>query len=320
MEIVRPLFPPAIDSTFLAAFRSCPQKAFRSYVEHWKPQRESIHLHAGGCFASAVEAVRRAFWVDHIDDQDECIAIGMVKLVEEWGEYEEDPEEKKSLGRMLGALVFYCDSYRLGEDGAEPILLADQRRGIEFSFAEPLDILHPVSGDPILFTGRADAIQHFNGGVFLFDEKTTSSLGQYWSKQWELRSQFTGYAWACRQSGIPVDGVVVRGISILKERYDTAQAITFRPDWEIDRWYDQAHRDIARAIECWKSGYWDYNLDHSCAEYGGCSMQLVCKSPNPENWLPMYFEKRVWDPVARQEITVEDWEQKWNHIPLVSVG
>ena len=63
----------------------------------------------------------------------------------------------------------------------------------------------------------------------------------------------------------------------------------------------------------WQIGYWDYNLDHACAEYGGCGFVSVCKSPSPEDWLPMYFEKRVWDPLARKETTVEEWEASWGH-------
>jgi len=36
------MFPHAVDSTMLAAFRSCPQKMFRTYMPHWKPLRRSL--------------------------------------------------------------------------------------------------------------------------------------------------------------------------------------------------------------------------------------------------------------------------------------
>lgn len=54
----RPMFPHAIDSTMLATFRSCPQKFFRQYIQHWKPKTESVHLIAGGAFAAGIEAAR----------------------------------------------------------------------------------------------------------------------------------------------------------------------------------------------------------------------------------------------------------------------
>ena len=60
--MTKPIFPHAVDSTMLATFRSCPQKFFRQYVEHWKPKAESVHLVAGGAFASGIEAARRAFY------------------------------------------------------------------------------------------------------------------------------------------------------------------------------------------------------------------------------------------------------------------
>ena len=58
----RVTFPQAVDSTMLATFRSCPQKFFRQYVEHWKPKAESVHLVAGGAFAAGIEEARRAFY------------------------------------------------------------------------------------------------------------------------------------------------------------------------------------------------------------------------------------------------------------------
>lgn len=312
MSQTRPMFPHVIDATILSAFRSCPQKMFRTYVEHWKPQNESVHLVAGGAFAKGVEEARRAFY-EQGKSADEAEAIGMQGLIHAYGDFECPSDSAKSLERMCGALEFYFANYRLGEDGADPITLSDGSRGIEFSFAEPLEINHPVTGNPLIWAGRADMIATFCDAIYLFDEKTTSSLGASWSKQWEMRSQFTGYCWAAKKVGIDVNGTIVRGVSILKTKYDTQQAITYRTLHEIDRWYEQTLRDIRRMIVCWEQGYWDYNLDHSCAEYGGCSMVQVCKSSSPQDWLPMYFTKRVWDPLARREMAVEEYEASWEH-------
>lgn len=307
---LRPLFPPAVDSTMLAAFRSCKHKMFRQYVQHWKPKAESVHLVAGGAFAKGIEVARRAFWEDGHSPED-AEALGLQALITDYGDFQCPPDSAKSLERTAGALEFYFSNYPLGGDGAEPVTFANGRRGIEFSFAEPLPILHPTLGQPILYTGRADAIQDFAGGVYVFDEKTTSQLGASWSRQWELRSQFTGYAWASRENGIPVDGCIVRGVSILKTKYDTQQAITYRPQWEVDRWFAQTCRDVHAMIRCWEEGYWDFNLDHACAEYGGCNLSQICKSNDPETWLNGYFEQRVWDPLARRELTVPEWEAQW---------
>lgn len=304
---VRPHFPFAIDSTTLGTFRSCPHKAFRTYLQHWKPSAESVHLVAGKAFADGIEAARRAYYEASAPAED-AVAAGVAALISGYGDFECPADSPKSLERTAGALEFYFESYPLGHDGATPILFADGRRGIEFSFAQPLPVNHPVTGDPLIYTGRSDMVAEAYGGVYIYDEKTTTSLGQSWAKQWDMRSQFTGYCWAAREAGLNPAGVCVRGVSILKTKYDTQQVLTYRSPYEIDRWLDQTCRDIERMIECWKSGWWDYNLDHACSEYGGCALQIVCKSSDPEAWLNQHFHQRVWDPLAKREITVQEWD------------
>jgi hypothetical protein len=314
MQKFRPMFPHTIDSTLLAAFRACPQKFFLSYVEHWKGVQKSVHLVAGGAFASAIEAAREAYYVNGKSDSD-AEAIGMSALIKSYGDFECPPDSAKSLERMLGAFEFYLFNYPLGGDGAEPITLPSGRKGIEFSFAEPLSIAHPVTGNPILYTGRSDMVANRHGtGIWNYDEKTTSALGATWSRQWEMRSQFTGYNWALLQQGIKPQGTIVRGVSILKTKYDTLEVPTYRSQHEIDLWEKQTLRDIRRMIQCWREGYWDYDLDGACTEYGGCGFQRICKSSNPEEWLPAHFIKRTWDPLERRELSVKDYEAKWGHV------
>lgn len=313
MTAKRPMFPHAWDSTMLAAFRSCPQKMFRTYVEHWKPKAESVHLVAGGAFAKGIEVARRAFYEEGAD-RDQAEIQGIQALAAAYGDFQCPPESAKSLERTMGALEFYFSQYPLGDDGLTPVSFSNGKAAIEFGFAEPLPIVtHPITGDPILYTGRCDMIGTFHGGVYCVDEKTASSLGATWSRQWEMRAQFTGYQWAAQRAGVNVQGTLVRGVSILKTKYDTQQAVTYRSPHEVARWLAQTQRDILRAQQMWKEGYWDFALDHACAEYGGCNMVSICKSADPETWLPMSFERRVWDPLARKEMTVEEWEASWGH-------
>lgn len=316
------LFPHAVDSTILAAFRSCPQKMFRQYMQHWKPKGESVHLVAGGAFADGIEKARRAFY-EQGELAANAVGIGLDALIRKYGDFECPPGSAKSLERTCGALEFYFEQYPLGADGATPLDIGDGRKTIEFSFAEPLATPHPTTGDPILYTGRADLIAEFAGANYAFDEKTTSSLGASWGKQWEMRSQFTGYVWAGRRAGFDLKGVIVRGVSILKTKYDTQQVLASRSEWEVDRWLMQVDRDLKRMLAMWEHANvlesngldpaiaFDYNLDHACSEYGGCALLSICKSPTPSDWLPMYFERRVWDPISRREWSVEEYEARF---------
>lgn len=301
---LRPPFPSVVDSSLLGQFRSCPQKAFRMYFEHWKPGEQSVHLVAGKAFAAGLEVAREWFYVKGADPET-AIAWGLQALWLEYGTFQEPEDSPKGPMRMAGALEYYFSQYPLGADGAKPHIFPGAKHGIEFSFLEPLSVRHPETGDPLLFAGRADMVADAFGGLFLYDEKTASQLGNQWLRQWDHRSQFTSYCWGLRGSGFSPTGIVVRGVSILKHDYGTAQVLTYRADWEVERWLFQANRDFTRMIEMWKSGYWDYNLDHACTEYGGCALTRVCKSPDPEKWLSIYFHKRKWDPVTRTEINLE---------------
>jgi hypothetical protein len=306
------MFPHTFDSTMISSLRSCQRKGYLQYFEHWKPKAKSVHLVAGGAFASGIEAARKGFYCEGMTQLD-AQAVGLMALIKHYGDFECPADSAKSLERMCGALEFYFETYPMGDDGADPITFPNGQRGIEFSFAEPLPICHPVSGDPILYTGRSDMIAHRASGIYLYDEKTTTALGASWARQWEHRSQFTGYAWAALQQGIKTNGTVIRGVSILKTKYDTLEVLTHRTPFELDRWLDQTVRDIRRAINSWKEGHWDFNLDGACNEYGGCPFTQVCKSDSPQDWLPMSFEQRVWDPLAREELTIQQHEESWGH-------
>lgn len=296
-------FPELIDSSMLAAFKSCPQLFYKTYIQDYKSKGLSVHLKAGGAFAKGIEITRVAYY-EQAHSIDDAIAKGLQALIEAYGDYQCPADSAKSLERMCGAFEFYWSNYPLSDTDCTPITLPGGKRGIEFSFAQPIPIAHPESGDPLIYCGRLDALLNYAGGIFMCDEKTTTQLGASWSRQWDLRSQFTGYAWGCRENGIKVDGVIVRGVSILKTKYDTQQAISYRPEWAIDRWYAEMLEWVKDIKECWRTGRWRHNLDHACAEYGGCQFREACSSQDEGPWLETYFERRKWNPLLRTETLV----------------
>jgi len=301
---MRPPFPEVIDSSMRSDFVSCPRKCELKNLLHWKPKDQSIHLHAGGAYAHGLEVARRAFYGEKRPAK-EAIGLGLAALMEKYGDFQCPPESAKSCERMLGALEYYFHAFPLTADYATPHKFGDDILGVEFSFVEPIDVVHPETGQPLLYAGRLDAVMDFAGGVYPLDDKTTSGIGPKWSQQWDLRSQFTAYSWGVRKAGIDTQGFMVRGLAILKTKYDHAEAITYRPAWMVERWYNQMLRDVKRMIECWKEGYWDYNLDESCNAYGGCEFKQICMTNRPEDWLKTGFERRKWDPVTRVEMKLD---------------
>lgn len=290
-------FPRVVDSSILNAWRSCRHRFFREYIQHWRPAGSNVHLHAGGAFATALETTRKEF--ANGTPAETSVARGIAALVERYGDFECPPDSAKSLDRMLGAFEFYFEHYPLETDECQIHTMAGIP-GIEFSFAIPLPIEHPDSGEPLIFSGRTDAIVRYGGGLYALDDKTTSSLGATWARQWEMRGQFVGYAWAMREMGLKPAGTIARGISILKTKYDTAQAVVPQPDWKIQEWYHATLNDISEMIRHYTANLtFRKQFGESCNEYGGCKFKSTCVIQDPEPWFEQYFIKEEWNPLER---------------------
>lgn len=304
---MRPEFPSVIDTSMLKTKRSCLRKVELEYLLHWKPRTPNVHLHAGKSFARGLEVARDSFYVKG-ESPEISVAHGVGALLKEYGNFECPEDSAKSATRMAGALEYYFSIYRLGEDKAIPLELPSGKKAIEFSFLQPVDYKHPVTGDPILFSGRFDMAVGYAGGRFGEDDKTTSQLGMSWGRQWELDIQMTAYCWGAAQGGFPLDGFLIRGVSILKTKYDHAQEITYRAPWRIERWYEQVMKDLRDLQQGWESGHFDVNEGHACNEYGGCVFRNVCSAKEPEGWLDTHFIRRRWDPVTRIETELGEGE------------
>lgn len=296
----RPEFPRAIDSSMLSHFKSCKRKFELEYLHHWRPKGGNVHLIAGGAFAKGLEVARLSFWRDR-DNARTAVGKGIAACIREYGTFEPPANSPKTCDNMCMALVEYFLRYGFETDTILPFRRESGHPAVEFTFAHPLhpELVHPVSGDPILYCGRFDMFGEFQERLWVVDEKTTTQLGPTWSNQWMHRSQFTGYCWAAQQYDYPVAGAIIRGISILKKSFGHAESIQSRAPWEIERWKFQTIRDIHTMINCWEEGYFDYNLDDACTSYGGCLFRDVCKSNKPERWLQTDFVKEVWNPLAK---------------------
>lgn len=288
-----------------SAFVECPQRAMWEYWLHFKHPSPSTDLHAGKAWAAALEAARRAYY-QHGRDPLTAMAEGLEVLITTYGTFEPPPwKQNKSLPRLMDAFRYYHHAFPFDKDPVQPFRKKDGSPMVEFSFALPLDpsLLHPVTREPIIYTGRADMVATYAGALSIYDDKTTGALGDKWANQWLRRSQFSGYAWAAREYGIPATQVVIRGIALLKTEIKHAQAVTVRLPHHITEWHDQAVRDIRRAIQTWEEGYFDKNLSDACSSFGGCQFIQPCTAPKEQqiSWLQSGFVRRKWDPLKREE-------------------
>lgn len=317
-----PILPPNIDATMMSAYRSCPRKFFNEFIYGLRPPGLSIDLHAGGCFASAIENIRHDIHLNGASYHDACLRAQMAFEIQ-WGDFEipTHKDTAKTKDRIWEAVVGgentdsrgYFEEYPPLTDHIQPYV-ANGRPTIEFTFAVPLEPavhsaqghdgtafpLHPVSGEPFMYSGRLDMLGHdTRSGLIVGEDDKTQGTGFYgnWSEKWDLRSQFIGYTWAMQQLGINCEHIAVRGIGILKTKFHHAEIIKPYSNFLRARWHEQLRRDLWRLVDSWNTGYWDYNLAESCTNYGNCMFLQACQSPNEELWLNN-FEVRRWNPLA----------------------
>jgi PD-(D/E)XK nuclease superfamily len=308
MTALKPIeFPRAIDSTMRAEFIACPRKFYWSFGRKLGPREPSADLHAGGAYAKGLETIREAFYYHKLPFA-EAFEKGVLATIEYWGDYE-PPEHKqqKNLERVLGALSYYFEQWPVESDYVKPYQW-EGGHGVEFTFSMPMEIAHPQTGEPLLYCGRSDMIAEYQGQLWVEDDKTTSQLGPTWAQKWDLRAQFTGYCKAARDFGLPVAGAIIRGLSFLKPTktnpsgFGHAEAITARPQWMIDQWWEQLHYDTERMIESWEAGRWDQDLSDSCVAFSACPFTRLCLTPEPEGWIEGNYATRNWDPLAKDPV------------------
>lgn len=296
----RPPFPKIWDNTMTSDGADCTMKMNYRFFHHLRSNVRNIDLHAGGAYAKGMEVARIAWYTPgrELPSPDAPLLYGARALIKEYGDV--DPGDNvKSPDRMLGALESYFQQWNPATDHIKPAIIGGQPC-VEFNFSFPIDVQHPETGEPLIYTGRFDSLMHLNGDescVYVYDDKTTKQLGGSWAKQWGLRSQFMGYVWGAKKYGHNVKGAIIRGTSILKTKYGHAEAIAYFPDWMIDRWYEQ----LISRIERWKRMWagvekWEYNFSSICTQYSGCQYRLLCESETPNDWLEPNYRVEPWEP------------------------
>lgn len=297
-----PEFPQYVDSSMVSEWTNCERAFYWHYIRWLNARGANVHLNAGGAFAKGVQTMREAFYQERLS-QEQALARGITALLKAYGDFnlQDDSPSGKSWLRMAGALDYYTEVWPLDTEILIPVNLGGPggKLGIECTFALPLEIKHPITGNPMLYAGRFDMLAEREGVMFVVDEKTTGQLGDSWSRKWDMRGQITGYIWASKQYGIPVSSAIIRGVSILKTIYGSAEVVAQRSQWEIDRWYEQLHKKLARMISTWQTGDYLYALGDACESYGGCSYKVLCRSHDPEPYVPVHFERSVWNPLEK---------------------
>jgi len=304
-------FPAILDSTMLNTYRSCRQKFFLEYLLHLRKKSLNINLRAGGAFAKGLEATRNAFYSAGLSEE-QAIILGLKALIEKYQTPELFHNEVKTIDRMMGALVYYFDTYKLETDPLQPLYLEPYKPAVEVTFSIPMDTPHPHTKDPLIFCGRFDMIGQYKSLNFIIDEKTTKQLGPSYANQFELRAQLQGYIYGAAQHDHNITGFIVRAVAIYKNGYDTKEIMRYTSPHLQKMWLETTNRTLRRMSEDWKNNEWDYAIGDACHAYGGCPNLPICLSPHPEKVSNDYAIVK-WNPLAREEELI----RKDKHFPIL---
>lgn len=317
--------PDYIDSSWLTSWKSCKRRYAWGALFGLYPSGQSVHLIAGAAIAAGLEAVRKQVFAPDVPrlTYEEMLEIALPAFVEEWGDFMPDVDHAKSFHNTFMAMGDYLQRYNPYDDVIQPFRRPNGEPAIEYKFSIPLSITHPDTGNPIVFVGRFDMLGVYSHGTgevaCVVDEKSTGSIGMRWADQWSLRGQFLGYCWACQQHGIDVRTAAVRGIAIQKTQYNCATALVEYPQWLIERWYRQTHREIENIVRAYVAikrrvdrgddmeidaameYFLPLNLGDACASYGGCAFATLCEANDPFAFTSNFIRHR-WNPLEKQPV------------------
>lgn len=302
-------FPSLLDNSMLSA-SACPRKFFLEYCRRLAPPQKSIHLHAGGVFAEAMQVARNSFHRDGRTAKD-SLDLAIRAAIQYWGDYPEptgDKEKYKDFINVAAAIIDYFRQYPLETDHIRPYIRANGEPAIEFTFAIPIPIKHPDTGNPLLYGGRSDMVGRYGGFNCIVDEKTTYSFTSNWTKQFMMRGQFIGYCWAGQQTGLETQTCIIRGVAIQQREIKHLEFGPFQyPQWQIDRWYEQMLMKVQRLVDAYvdltqhgvvEDYAFPLNFGEICSSFGGCPMMDLCTSENPEVWFSTYTAN-TWNPIQK---------------------
>ena len=295
------------DSTMNSTFKACPRKFYWNFIRNKVPLGESIHLVAGGAYAAALHAARTAQFTgmkgmpeDRKLTVDELMESCLPAFLEAWGDYQAPEGHAKSKHNMLYALEQYFERYHPSDDVIQPLAKEDGTPATEFSFAIPVPVNHPTTGEPFLYCGRFDMLGTYADRVTVMDDKTTGYFVQNWEKMWMMRGQFLGYVWACQQMGHVTNDCLVRGCAIQKTQIKFLDCPITYPQHLIDRWYEELLMTLNHLVACYKNDDWGYNFADSCSSYGGCPYMDLCVVGDAERFMNNY-QDRTWSPIKLEE-------------------
>lgn len=309
-EVLSPFLPGtqiqfAFDSTSLGYLKTCPRLYQYIMIEGWATKEDKIHLIFGQLYHSALETYDHllADGANHADALRETVRQTLIASVDFNPDEDTKAGKYKNRVTLLRLVIEYLDKYGK-DDPAKTFVLQSGAPAVELSFRFELDWgpaseegKSPVgdqitAGDitaqyyykqPFLLSGHLDRVVTLHDELYVMDRKTTTTtLGDYFFKQFEPHNQMTLYTLASQVIlGSPVKGVIIDAAQILLDnpnRY--VRGFTYRTTDQLEEWTADLRYWLSVAENFAVQGYWPMN-DTACDKFGGCMFREICsKSPS----------------------------------------
>jgi hypothetical protein len=256
-----------VNASSVDIIQTCPRKAQYALVRNLRKEDESEALVFGKAIHSALETLYRT-------DPAKRSLSDMIAAFETAGaSLSIVPDgEKRSLSNGVKILNRYFAAY-----ANDPWVIYSDKDGpwVERSFELPFKTHNKFTS--VFVHGQMDAVMQNveTGELVVVDHKTTSTVSDLINRV-KPNLQFSLYAWAAKEMGLPVNRVMVNGIQVAKTKSDFLRIFTDRGADD----FAELDLSITHAVEQYDkfsaSESWPMNTS-SCSNYGGCQYLGICQ-------------------------------------------
>jgi hypothetical protein len=291
-----PVIDRPLDNTAMALYMSCPRKFLYSMVRH---RRQGGAPSPAIAYGSAWHHMLEAHYKSN-GNIDEVFKA----LVTKWEQHDR-PDDHRTRDRAWMEYQKYVERWGLPENEDAQTVGFPDSPAVEI----PANVEFPGVSHP--YAGKIDRIIELNGQYYVEDHKTTSRMGSYYFKQFELSHQMQGYICLAQMfiPSVKIAGVRINAHAIYKrESAFERQIISFAPA-RLDDFKATLELWIQRIRESYETGVFPGNYNACDGKYGMCQYAGVCSvSPSlRDKVLEQEFDYNPWNPLeaADDEVAPE---------------
>lgn len=290
MQTTLPIIDRPLDNTALTMYMTCPKKYKYGMVDH---RRQSGPPSPPIAYGTTWHKFMEAHYKTN-GDRDVVFKEG----AKSWEQHDKQ-DDHRTFERCWMEYQNYCERYGLpSEEDAKTIGYPDAP-AVEIS----ANVQFPGISHP--YAGKIDRIIELSGQYYVEDHKTTSRLGSYYFKEFELSNQMMGYVNIAEMliPSVKIAGVRINAHAVYKrESKFERQIISFSQD-RLEDWRANYAHWVEKLTESYSRDEWPHNFSACPTRYGVCGYAGVCSMPPRlrERVLEQDFELNPWNPLEADE-------------------